>query len=116
MRASSNAAAVYELRDYKASLTNGKIRERLVRAFDPAQLREGAMSTGGQVGVLSRVWVPHPSDLRCSCASWRLRPARLALEHKTARLTAASGQSFIDLIKRVLCRHTSPAVILLRLA
>ena len=44
------------------------------------------MSTGGQVGVLSRAWSPHPSDLRCSCASWRLRPARLALEHKTARL------------------------------
>ena len=35
----------------RASLTNGK-RVRLVCAFDLAQLREGAMSTGGQVGVL----------------------------------------------------------------
>lgn len=45
----------------KASLANGKIRERLVRAFDSAQLREGAMSTGGPVGVLSRIWVLTPA-------------------------------------------------------
>ena len=61
VRPSSSAAAVHRLRDYKASLTNGKIRERLVCAFGSAQLREGAMSTGGQVGVLSRTWVLTPA-------------------------------------------------------
>ena len=61
VRPSSSAAAVHRLRDYKASLTNGKIRERLVCAFGSAQLREGAMSTGGQVGVLSRIWVLTPA-------------------------------------------------------
>jgi hypothetical protein len=45
----------------RASLANGKIRERLVCAFNLAQLREGAMSTGGQVGVLSRIWVLTPA-------------------------------------------------------
>ena len=45
----------------KASPANGKIRERLVRAFNLAQLREGAMSTGGQVGVLSRIWFLTPA-------------------------------------------------------
>ena len=45
----------------RASLTNGKNRERLESAFDLAQLREGAMSTGGQVGVLSRIWVLTPA-------------------------------------------------------
>ena len=45
----------------RASLANGKIRECLACAFDLAQLREGAMSTGGQVGVLSQIWVLTPA-------------------------------------------------------
>ena len=34
------------------------------------------MSTGGQVGVLSQTWEPHPSDLRDSCASWPASPSK----------------------------------------
>jgi hypothetical protein len=84
--ASSNAAAIPGCVILKASLTNGKIRERLVCAFGLAQLREGAMSTGGQVGVLSRIWEPHPSDLRDSCASWPASPSKPGvLEHKRAK-------------------------------
>jgi hypothetical protein len=40
-------------------------------AFDPAQLREGAKINWWDRWVSrSRIWVPHPNDLR-SCASWR---------------------------------------------
>ena len=38
-------------------------RELLVSAFDPGQLREGANQLVGQVGVLFRIWEPHPDGL-----------------------------------------------------
>jgi hypothetical protein len=60
-------------------------------AFDPDQLREGAKSTGGQVGVLNRIWVPHPNGLSDPCASWRLRPARLALRRKGSGASSKSN-------------------------
>ena len=55
----------------------------LDEAFIRASLREGAKSNWlGQVGVLFRIWEPHPNGLSDPCASWRLRPARLALRRK----------------------------------
>lgn len=51
-------------------------------AFDPAQLVEGANQLVGQVGVLRRILGTSPQRLPDPCASWPLRPARLALWRK----------------------------------
>jgi ubiquinone/menaquinone biosynthesis C-methylase UbiE len=67
-------------------------------AFDSAQLREGANQLEGQVGVLRRIWEPHPNDFPDPCASWPLRPARLALWRRA--------------VECHLCRTPSLAVIL----
>src|ERR1043166_8712268 len=64
-------------------------RSRLsMRSLSGPVERGGKINWLGQVGVLFRIWEPHPNGLSDPCASWRLRPARLALRRK------GSGDSF----------------------
>src|SRR6185369_11764777 len=55
-------------------------REGLASAFGPDQLREGAKSTGGQVGVLYRTWEPHPDGLLRSLRLMAASPSKAGLE------------------------------------
>jgi hypothetical protein len=59
-------------------------------------LREGANQLEGQVGVLRRIWEPHPNDFPDPCASWPLRPARLALWRKAVECPLNVNTIFVE--------------------